>query len=249
MPELAQIIDGLRAEFATKNEVRDVTLSRSRELIRLCSLSIRSIHRHEWDEASALLASAREAAAVMTSSLSTYADLNEAGYTQDALKELVEAHVLYAFVQSSPGPDGTGRGDLPGPTELDVPPAAYINGVAEAASELRRFVLDLIRLGRTAEAEPYLILMDEVYSHLITLDFPDALTGGLRRTTDMLRGVLERTRGDLTVAVRQEELQAALDAFASSLGLAGAKPGPGWPTVPATPHGPGGEARESKDLA
>jgi translin len=204
VPELVLIIETIRAEFSQKNHVRDVTLNRSRELIRLCSLSIRAIHRHEWDEANALLASAQEAAAVMTGDLTAYADLNEAGYTQDALKELVEAHVLFAFVRGL---------DLPGPVELGVPAAAYLNGLAEAASELRRFILDLIRLDRTGEAEPYLELMDEVYSHLITIDFPDALTGGLRRTTDMLRGVLERTRGDLTVAVRQEELQAALSAF------------------------------------
>jgi translin len=206
VPELVQIIENIRAEFSQKNQVRDVTLGRSRELIRLCSLSIRAIHRHEWEQANALLASAREAASIMTADLAAYADLNEAGYTQDALKELVEAHVLYAFVQDL---------DLPGPIELGVPPAAYLNGLAEAASELRRFVLDLIRLGQTAQGEPYLALIDEVYSHLITIDFPDALTGGLRRTTDMLRGVLERTRGDLTVAVRQEELQNALSVFES----------------------------------
>ena len=117
---------------------------------------------------------------------------------------MVEAHTLYAFVRGE---------DLPGPAELGVPAAAYLNGLAEAASELRRFTLDLIRLDRTAEGEPYLAMMDEVYSHLVTIDFPDALTGGLRRTTDMLRGVLERTRGDLTMALRQEELQAALSAF------------------------------------
>ena len=204
MPELVQIVEDIRAEFSQKNQVRDATLNRSRELIRLCSLSIRATHRHEWEEAMALLASARQAAAVMVGDLTAYADLNDAGYTQDALKELVEAHVLYAFVRNQ---------DLPGPVELGVPSAAYLNGLAEAASELRRFVLDLIRLGRTSEGEPYLALMDEVYSHLIAMDFPDALTGGLRRTTDMLRGVLERTRGDLTVAVRQEELQAALAAF------------------------------------
>jgi translin len=206
VPELVQVVENIRTEFSQKNQVRDATLNRSRELIRLCSLSIRATHRHEWEEASALLANARQAASVMVGDLVAYADLNEAGYTQDALKELVEAHVLYAFVQNA---------DLPGPVELGVPSAAYLNGLAEAASELRRFVLDLIRLGRTAEGEPYLALMDEVYSHLITIDFPDALTGGLRRTTDMLRGVLERTRGDLTVAVRQEELQAALSAFES----------------------------------
>jgi len=204
VPELVQIVEDIRAEFSQKNQVRDATLNRSRELIRLCSLSIRATHRHEWEEAMALLASARQAAAVMVGDLTAYADLNDAGYTQDALKELVEAHVLYAFVRNQ---------DLPGPVELGVPSAAYLNGLAEAASELRRFVLDLIRLGRTSEGEPYLALMDEVYSHLIAMDFPDALTGGLRRTTDMLRGVLERTRGDLTVAVRQEELQAALAAF------------------------------------
>ncbi len=204
MPELTSIMDAIRGELTAKNAVRDLTLGRSRELIRFCALSIRAIHRHEWDEATTLLKTAREAAAVMSADLAGYADLYDAGYTQDALKEVVEAHTLFAVV----------RGEaLPGPTELGIPAAAYLNGLAEAASELRRFILDLIRLDRTAEGEPYLAVMDEVYSHLVTMDFPDALTGGLRRTTDALRGVLERTRGDLTVALRQEELQAALAAF------------------------------------
>jgi translin len=204
LPELTSIMDAIRGELTAKNAVRDLTLGRSRELIRFCALSIRAIHRHEWDEAAALLKTAREAAAVMSADLASYADLYDAGYTQDALKEVVEAHTLFAVV----------RGEaLPGPIELGIPAAAYLNGLAEAASELRRFILDLIRLDCTAEGEPYLAIMDEVYSHLVTMDFPDALTGGLRRTTDALRGVLERTRGDLTVALRQEELQAALVAF------------------------------------
>jgi translin len=204
MPELPQIIEDIRAEFTTKNAVRDATLGRSRELIRYCALSIRAIHRHEWEEAENLLNTARLAAGVMAADLAQYGDLYEAGYTQDALKELVEAHTLYAMVRGRP---------IPAPAELRTPSAAYLNGLAEAASELRRFILDLIRLGRTREGEPYLAIMDDVYIHLVTMDFPDALTGGLRRTTDMLRGVLERTRGDLTVAVRQEELEAAMQAF------------------------------------
>lgn len=201
VPELAHTIEAIRTEFTAKNQVRDLTLNRSRELIRYCALSIRAIHRHEWAEAEALMATARQAAAVMSADVAAYADLYEAGYTQDALKELVEAHTLHAFVRGA---------DLPGPADLGVPAPAYLNGLAEAASELRRYTLDLIRLGRCGEAEPYLSMMDEVYSHLVTMDFPDALTGGLRRTTDALRGVLERTRGDLTVAVRQEVLEAAL---------------------------------------
>jgi len=204
LSELAQIIEAIRAEFMAKNQARDATLNRSRELIRYCALSIRAIHRHEWDEAAALLETARRTAAVMAADIETFRDLFEAGYTQDALKELAEAHILYAFVRG---------GDLPGPADLNVPSAAYLNGLAEAASELRRFALDLIRRGQSSAAEPYLAIMDEVYAHLVTIDFPDALTGGLRRTTDMLRGVLERTRGDLTVAVRQEELEAALQVF------------------------------------
>jgi translin len=204
LPDLAQVIEDIRTEFTAKNQVRDATLNRSRELIRYCALSIRAIHRHEWEDAEKLLATARQAAQVMAADLSIYHDMYEAGYTQDALKELVEAHVLHSFVRGGP---------LPRPADLHVPAAAYLNGLAEAANELRRFVLDLVRLGRCAEAEPYLGMMDEVYSHLVTMDFPDALTGGLRRSTDVLRGVLERTRGDLTLAVRQEELEAALSAF------------------------------------
>ena len=204
MSELSQIIEEIRAELSAKNQVRDATLNRSRELIRYCALSIRAIHRHEWDEAEQLLATARSAALVMSADLVNYHDMYEAGYTQDALKEVVEAHLLYAFVRDR---------EIPSPADLHVPAAAYLNGLAEAANELRRFVLDLVRRGRCAEAEPYLSMMDDIYSHLVTMDFPDALTGGLRRSTDVLRGVLERTRGDLTVAVRQEELEAALQAF------------------------------------
>ncbi len=204
LSELSQIIEEIRAELSAKNQVRDATLNRSRELIRYCALSIRAIHRHEWDEAEQLLATARNAAVVMSADLVNYHDMYEAGYTQDALKEVVEAHLLYAFVRD---------GEIPSPADLHVPAAAYLNGLAEAANELRRFVLDLVRRGRCAEAEPFLSMMDDVYSHLVTMDFPDALTGGLRRSTDVLRGVLERTRGDLTVAVRQEELEAALQAF------------------------------------
>ncbi len=204
MAELAQIMEGIRQELTTKNQVRDDTLNRSRELIRFCALSIRAIHRHDWDEATEGLKTARDAARVMVNDLAGQPDLYYTGYTQDALKELVEAHTLYAFVRG---------GDVPGPAELNVPSAAYLNGLAEAASELRRFILDLIRRGQTAEGEPYLAVMDDVYTRLIAMDFPDSLTGGLRRTTDALRAVLERTVGDLTVSMRQEELQAALRDF------------------------------------
>lgn len=207
---LAETIAAIEAELTLKNDVRDLTLRRSRELVRFCAHAIRAAHRHEFAESERLLQTARAAVAAMVADLAPHQDLYFAGYTQDALKEMVEAGLVLAFVTGAP---------LPGPQDFDVCGATYLRGLAEATTELRRFALDLIRRGNVAEAERYLDSMDEVYSHLIALDYPDAITGGLRRHTDAVRGVLERTRGDLTVAVRQDQMRAALHDFEQRLGL------------------------------
>ena len=208
MDNLDSIIESIRAQFETKNAARDATLARSRELIRLCSLSIRATHREEFDDAENLLDQARRAADQMQAAIVDHPDLYHTGYTQDALKELVEAMAVYAMVR--------GR-RLPTPAEVGVPEAAYLNGLAEAASELRRHALDVIRQDRNDEAERLLGAMDDIYGELVTMDFPDAITGGLRRTTDQLRGVLERTRGDLTATLQQEKLKKALQEFESRM--------------------------------
>jgi translin len=207
---LAGIVENIREQFTAVNALRDETLNRSRSLIRLCASGIRAIHRHEWEEAEAMLAEARAAAAEMVEPLADYPELYHAGYTQDALKELVEAHLVLAVVRDS---------DAPLPEDLYVTGATYLRGMSEAATEMRRFVLDMMRRGHVVEAEPYLAFMDEVYSLLITVDFPDSITSGLRRNTDVLRNVLERTRGDLTMGIRQDQMRAALHDFESRLGL------------------------------
>lgn len=212
MDNLDSIIEKVRATFEAKNAVRDATLARSRELIRLCSLSIRATHREEFDEAERLLEQTRRAADQMKSAIADHPDLYFTGYTQDALKEVVEAVAVHAMVRGRP---------LPTPEEVGVPEAAYLNGLAEAASELRRHALDVIRQDRNAEAERLLAAMDDIYGELVTMDFPDAITGGLRRTTDQLRGVLERTRGDLTTTLQQEKLKKALQDFESRMKNAG----------------------------
>jgi translin len=212
MSNLQAIVDAICEEFEVKNALRDETLRRSRQLIRYCANSIRASHRDDFDEARQLLATARAAAAEMVADIARYPDLYYTGYTQDALKELSEAHIAYALITGEP---------VPPPQELHVEASAYLNGLAEAASEMRRYVLDRLRRGDVAVGERLLAAMDEIYSLLITVDFPDAITGGLRRNTDMVRGVLERTRGDLTTAVRQEEMKAALRAFSQRIGLGG----------------------------
>jgi translin len=209
---LTAIVEEIREELTEINTLRDETLNRSRSLIRLCATAIRAIHRHEWDEAEAQLEEARAAALDMVEPLVRFPALYHTGYTQDALKELVEANLVYSVVRGT---------EAPSPDDLYVSGSTYLRGMSEAATEMRRFVLDLMRRGQVVEAEPYLTFMDDVYSLLITVDFPDSITYGLRRNTDVLRNVLERTRGDLTMGLRQDKMRDALRAFENRLGTDG----------------------------
>jgi len=202
--QLRATIERIRTALDQKNAARDTAYNRSRQLTRFCANAIRAAHRADWDQAHSLLAEARAAASELVKDLADYPDLYHAGYTQDALKEWVEAECTCALIGDQP---------LPTPEELEVEQATYLNGLAEAASEMRRHVLDLMRRDELDRAEEILLAMDEIYSLLVTVDFPNAITGGLRRRTDSLRGVLERTRADLTIAVRQERLRQALHEF------------------------------------
>jgi translin len=200
-PNLVHAVEAAIAELDATNAARELALATSRSLIRQCANTIRAIHRHEWATAEQLLDNARASAVELRTRLDGYPAILHAGYTQDALKEYAEAALTLALVRGTP---------LISAAALAVEPAAYLNGLAEAASELRRYVLDNLRRGELADCERLLLAMDEIYSLLITVDYPDAVTGGLRRTTDALRAVLERTRGDLTTTLRQEQLIAAL---------------------------------------
>jgi translin len=210
MERLETIVEEIRDSFEAVSAVRDSALQRSRSLIRFCANAIRAAHRGDFEESRKLLVTAEKAARELIASLECYPDLYFAGYTQDALKEYVEAQVVYAFIVGDP---------LPMPDELGVEAPAYLKGLAEAASEMRRHSLDLMRQSRLDRAEEVLAIMDDVYSQLTTVDFPDAITRGLRRTTDMLRGVVQRTRGDLTTALRQEMMREALRDFEQRMGM------------------------------
>jgi len=154
------------------------------------------------DAHASLLADCERAIREAQGALEGYPMVAHAGFLHDAEKEYCEAVLVAALVDGSP---------LPGHDELGVGVPAWLNGLAEAASELRRHLLDRLRGGDTAIAEHLLAVMDDVYEDLTTIDFPDAITGGVRRTTDALRAVLERTRSDVTTTVMQLRLQAALE--------------------------------------
>lgn len=208
MTDLAGILESIRADFEAEDAVRERTLQESRTLIRLSAQTIRSIHRGEWEAAEQMLAETAQAARTLSQRARSLPKIYHAGYTQDALKEYVEASLLYAFLRPQV---------IPTPADLDVEGSTWLNGLSEASTELRRRILDIIRPGHSQAAEALLDLMDEIYSLLMSLDFHDSITDGLRRRVDTVRGVLERTRGDVTNSLRQAQLEQALANFEQRL--------------------------------
>lgn len=189
--------------FGRVNEAREQALRACRTLIQASARSIRAVHRGEFEPARATLDEARQAALSAFEPLRAFGDIYYAGFVRDAEKEFVEARVTLALAAGE---------TVPTPEELGVDYAAYLNGIAEAVGEARRLVLDRLRRGQYDGCEDLLAAMDDIYAVLVTIDFPDAMTGGLRRTTDQTRGILERTRGDLTTAIVQREMVRALGA-------------------------------------
>jgi translin len=197
----------LRQQLDAANAAREVALAACRRTIRACGSSIRAVHQLRPDEARRLADEAGTALREAQEALAPFPSLVGSGPLHDAAKEYAEARLTAAMV---------GDGPLPSAEALAVPAPAWLNGLAEAASELRRHLLDRLREGDIARSESLLATMDEAYALLVTMDYPDAVSGGLRRTTDALRAVLERTRGDLTTTVLQSRLQAALDRAAGA---------------------------------
>jgi translin len=199
---LEPIADKIRDELAAKDAAREKVLPRCRDAIRHCSLAIRAVHRQEFDKAKELLKGARKLLSEAESAFSTHDELGYAGFVRDAQKEFAEGSITLALVTGKP---------LPTPEELGVDAVAYLKGMGEAVGELRRYLLDSMRKGDLSSGEELLAAMDDIYNVLVTIDFPDAITGGLRHTTDMVRGVLERTRSDLTLAMGQKGVVDRLD--------------------------------------
>jgi len=208
MHKLESIADRIRQTFDIRTAKRDEALKQARQLTRACSLSIRAVHRDDKEAMEANLTEAQNLADKLRDELKDHPDLFYAGYTQDSLKEFVEANVTCALIQNQP---------LQTPEELGVEDATYLNGLAEVVGELRRRTLDLLRSGYSEEVERLLGHMDEIYSVLVTMDYPDAITSGLRRQTDLARSIIEKTRGDVTFSLRGQHLAEAIRKLSSQL--------------------------------
>jgi translin len=208
MDQLEEIAERIHKSFEARTSARDNALGQARTLTRHCANAIRAIHREENELAQAQIAEGRQLVDALRKNLAEYPDLYYAGYTQDALKEFSEANLVYALINDHP---------LPSPQDLGLENATYLQGLAESVGELRRRCLDILLHGHSQEAERLLAHMDDIYSILVTMDYPDAITGGLRRLTDIVRGITERTRGDMTISLRQEHLEQSLQRLRSRL--------------------------------
>jgi translin len=198
MDTLPNIIEKISKSLEACTKARDQALVHARAITRHSAHAIRATHRGEVDLAMEHLSETSKLAKGLKSNLADFPDLYFAGYTQDALKEYCEASLTLAIIENQPIPD---------PDSLGVAYATFLNGLAETVGELRRRCLDILRQGYSQEAERLLSCMDDIYSSLIIMDFPDAVTNGLRRQTDLVRGIVERTRGDLTISLREQHLE------------------------------------------
>lgn len=200
--DLEIIASELRPYFAAEDEAREKALRSCRRVIRYSADAIRAVHRQEQDRAKQLLDTAHELIRELNHDLSEHGKLLHAGFIHDAQKEFAEGCITSALI---------GRDDLPKPETLGISNSAYLDGLGESVGELRRYILDSLRREDFSRCEDLLIIMDEIYGILITMDFPELLAHGLRRTTDTIRAIIERTRGDLTVSLGQKNLEEKLD--------------------------------------
>jgi translin len=200
--DLGELSEQLRAKLDAKTAAREQGLSTSRGAIRACGNAIRAMHRYEFDTAKDLLDGAQGHLDEARGALSDHPDMLHAGFVHDAEKELAEARITFALVTGA---------SMPTPEEVGVPAAAFLKGMAESIGELRRHILDLMRRGDLKRCEELLGAMDDLYFVLVSMDYPDGITFGLRRLTDVARSIIERTRGDFTTSTIQSELRDALD--------------------------------------
>ncbi len=223
MQKLEKIAEQIRQTFDNLTVARDQALSQARALTRACALAIRAVHRDDFEGMQSHLEEACQLANALRTDLADFPALYFAGYTQDSLKEFAEASIACALIRHEP---------LPTPEELNLPPHTYLNGLAESVGEMRRRCLDMLRQDDSNEAERLLGLMDDIYSTLVTMDYPDAITNGLRRQTDIIRAIIERTRGDVTFSLRGEKLEHSIARLSEQLHEPDPLPGSGSLLMP-----------------
>jgi len=191
-------VEDARLILDARFQARELGITGSRRVIRSSANAIRALHRGEWEKAEGLVGEAGDLLSEISDGLSDHPNILHAGFINDAAKEYAEARITAALFRGE---------QMPGFDELGIDPVPYLHGLGEAVGEMRRRLLDLLRAGDLDEAQVVLDVMDEIVDLLAEIDYPDGMTSGLRRTTDVSRALVERSRADLTATVVQERLR------------------------------------------
>jgi translin len=202
--QLESISAAAHEYFSVQNRARERALPLCRQMIQNSGNAIRAAHRQQSEAARELTGANRTLNHQLLEAVAESEEMKQAGFLHDAQKEYAEDCITLSLIQGDA---------LPEAAELQVPMPAYLHGLGEAIGEMRRFILDSLRRGDTSRCEELLAVMDDIYSILMGMDYPDMVTHGLRRNSDAARGLIERTRGDLTNALRQDALERRLSEF------------------------------------
>ena len=122
---------------------------------------------------------------------------------------------------------------MPPPTDVEVGDAPYLNGLAETVGGSATCSA-CCGPGTCHGRLALFAAMEEIALLAADLDYPDAITGNLRRSTDVARSIIERTRSDLTLTVIND-LADALRRSAPG-GADRRPPGPRQPGAPRRLH-------------
>ncbi len=210
LSRIDEYADAAREQIEQIHLHREAAYTTSRKVVQSASATIKQVHRGEWDEAEVALAQTRELYDQMMAAVEASPEVGLGGFVADAGREYVEAALVTALIRD---------GELPGPEDIGVESTQWLNGIGDTVGELRRHVLDLIRGSRVDEAEIFLAAMDEMYQTIMSFDYPNSVTNGLRGRSDAARVLVDRTRGDLTNALRQARLEQRMVELAEKLKL------------------------------
>jgi translin len=180
-------LGGIERHLSDRERRRAELTERARLLRRAAQTAMAHLHDGQ-DVAGEVRAIQRE-----TSELVRWIERHAApdsALAHDALQESVEASLLYALHRSE---------SLPTPAELRVEPESYLSGLADVVGEIRRLILHELSAGNVAAAEEKMIMLEDLYRLLLRFETTRAILP-LKPKQDAARGILERTRGDVTMA-------------------------------------------------
>ncbi|AKB69819.1 translin family protein [Methanosarcina mazei] len=209
---LEEISSHIRENLEVKDRIREDGLKISREIVRECRTASFALHGKDFEKAGKSIEAAGNSLKKLVARFEGHADIYHAGFVEHAQQEYSEVAVLYRLLK-----DEGKTQDFPSPDELGVEYAAYLNGLGDVVGELRRHILDLIRAEAFEKAEVFLGIMENIHATLMEFDYPDAITGGLRRKTDVSRSLIEKTRGDVVNSIQQKKLEVAMKSLETRL--------------------------------